>query len=185
MSVQVNPPPILKIPSRFLNDPEVRAFFEQQRQILFQLWNRTGGGTDNVTLYSNHTQLSNIGTNTHVQIDAHLALVNQHIDWTASGAGTIDASNYVDNDTTDHTALSNIGTNTHAQIDTHIASTDLHLTLSNTTDLEDQSATINTTGKVFGKAVKNTTTGVLVFASGTGATAVWHYYDETTAHTPV
>ena len=49
------------------------------------------------------------------------------VDWTQSGVGTIHASNYVDNDTTDHTAFSNIGTNTHAQIDTHLALTNAHI----------------------------------------------------------
>jgi hypothetical protein len=46
MSISVNPPPQVKIPDKFFNDPELRAFFEQQRTILFQLWNRTGGPTD-------------------------------------------------------------------------------------------------------------------------------------------
>ena len=50
-------------------------------------------------------------------------VANEHIDWTAASAGTIHASNYVDNDTTDHTLLSNIGTNSHADIDTHISNT--------------------------------------------------------------
>lgn len=49
MSVKVNPPPQLKIPGIFLSDPDVRAFFERQRTILFQLWQRTGGNFDSVS----------------------------------------------------------------------------------------------------------------------------------------
>jgi len=48
MSVKVNPPPALRIPVQFFSDPDTRAFFEQQREILFQLWNRTGGPRDAV-----------------------------------------------------------------------------------------------------------------------------------------
>ena len=48
MSVKVNPPPQIRIPDKFFSDPELRSFFEQQQQILFQLWNRTGGNTDAV-----------------------------------------------------------------------------------------------------------------------------------------
>jgi hypothetical protein len=48
MSVKVNPPPQLKIPDKFFNDPEVRAYFERQNTILFQLWQRTGGPVDSV-----------------------------------------------------------------------------------------------------------------------------------------
>jgi len=46
MSVKVNPPPQVKIPAKFFNDPELRSFFERLDTILFQLWNRTGGSTD-------------------------------------------------------------------------------------------------------------------------------------------
>jgi len=46
MSVKVNPPPAVRIPDKFFNDPETRSFFEQWRQILFQLWQRTGGPVD-------------------------------------------------------------------------------------------------------------------------------------------
>jgi len=44
--IVVNPPPQLRIPDKFYNDPDVRAYFEQQNIILFQLWNRTGGNED-------------------------------------------------------------------------------------------------------------------------------------------
>ena len=46
MAINVNPPPLLKIPRKFLEDREIRAFFEQQNIIIFQLWNRSGGATD-------------------------------------------------------------------------------------------------------------------------------------------
>ena len=44
-----NPPPGLRqLPKEWFNDPEKRAFLQQVTQILFQLWNRTGGGTDTI-----------------------------------------------------------------------------------------------------------------------------------------
>jgi uncharacterized protein YqgQ len=58
-----------------------------------------------------HTLLSNIGTNTHSQIDTHIADSTLHFT-----EGSID-----------HTAIANIGTNTHTQIDTHIALNNEHI----------------------------------------------------------
>ena len=46
MANQVNPPPQLRIPDRFLGDRQTVAFFDQQRTILFQLWQKLGGNTD-------------------------------------------------------------------------------------------------------------------------------------------
>jgi len=46
MSVKVNPPPQIRIPEEFFSKPDLRNFFERKQQILFQLWNRTGGSTD-------------------------------------------------------------------------------------------------------------------------------------------
>lgn len=44
----VNPPRDLKIPQIFLEDPEVRNYFERKDFILYQMWYRTGGGSDNI-----------------------------------------------------------------------------------------------------------------------------------------
>jgi hypothetical protein len=64
-----------------------------------------GGTTD-------HTMLTNIGSNTHVQIDTHIA----------------DSTIHFTEGSIDHTNIQNIGTNSHAQIDTHIADGTIHFT---------------------------------------------------------
>ena len=52
----------------------------------------------NLTTDISHLNISDIGTNTHAEIDTHIALVNDHIDWTnatqnlhTSGYGRFDA----------------------------------------------------------------------------------------------
>lgn len=45
---QVNPPPRLRIPDVFLNDPKIRDFFEKQGTFNLQMYNRTGGSDDAV-----------------------------------------------------------------------------------------------------------------------------------------
>lgn len=53
MANPVNPPPFLKIPRAFLSDREIRAFVEQQNQILFQLWRKLGGNEDLISDLTN------------------------------------------------------------------------------------------------------------------------------------
>lgn len=49
MAVNVNSPSSLKIPRKFFSEPELRAWAEQLQTILFQLSNRTGGYTDDIS----------------------------------------------------------------------------------------------------------------------------------------
>ncbi|MDB4312214.1 hypothetical protein N9937_02165 [bacterium] len=75
---------------------------------------------------TDHTTLSNIGTNSHTQIDTAIGNSVNHI---------ADSTLHFTEGSIDHTAIANIGTNTHAQIDTavtastnHIADGTLHFT---------------------------------------------------------
>jgi len=48
MAVNVNPPPMPRLPPEFLKNPELRSWAEQIQTILFQLYNRTGGSKDEI-----------------------------------------------------------------------------------------------------------------------------------------
>lgn len=49
MAVNVNPPPKLQIPKEFQGNALTTSYFRQIETILFQLWKRTGGTTDDVS----------------------------------------------------------------------------------------------------------------------------------------
>lgn len=70
------------------------------------------------THYADHTSLTNIGTNTHPQIDSALSDAADHIADTSTAHGGI---------VRDHTELENIGTNTHAEIDTAVSNSEGHI----------------------------------------------------------
>jgi hypothetical protein len=81
--------------------------------------NAAGGGQLDHT-----TALTNVGTNTHAQIDTHLALTDEHLDWTADqGATNINNANItgllhgteVDNPTTAHGATGAVMGTTNTQ----------------------------------------------------------------------
>lgn len=71
-----------------------------------------------------HTNILNIGTNTHAQIDTAITNSTSHIANTSNPHSVTLAQV---GGTTDHTALSNIGTNTHAQIDTAVTASTNHI----------------------------------------------------------
>lgn len=48
MSVKVSSPKQSRIPDKLFADPVVRKYIEYQRDVLFQLWTRTGAGFDAV-----------------------------------------------------------------------------------------------------------------------------------------
>jgi len=71
-------------------------------------------------------------------------------------------------------------------LDQIVAAINGNIVESQTSHLIDIADDINTdASKVLGFPVRNIDTGVLVFASGDTDGAVWQYFNETTAHTPV
>lgn len=74
MNIKVNPPPQVRMPEKFFNDPDVRSFFERQSEILFQLWNRTGGSYD---IIGNLEQIPirNISSNTALSASDYGSLI--------------------------------------------------------------------------------------------------------------
>jgi hypothetical protein len=111
-----------------------------------------------------HTQLTSIGTNTHTQIDTHIADSTIHytknsinIDDLGDVVITTPSNNQVlsydtatskfinsTNPAADHLLLSHIGTNTHTQIDTHIADSSIHYT-KNSINIDDLGDVVITT----------------------------------------
>ena len=56
-----------------------------------------------------HTSLTDVGSNTHSQIDTHLALTSEHLDWTGDqGASNIHANNITEGSVTQHQAALSI-----------------------------------------------------------------------------
>ena len=80
MAIRVNPPPQVRIPDKFFNDPEIRSFLERWQTILFQLWNRTGGDLDLVAgqqiIVTTSSNLTVADFSTLVVVEADSAEVN-------------------------------------------------------------------------------------------------------------
>ena len=49
MAINVNPPPTMKIPKQWQNDPEISAYYKNFDRMMLQLWLRTGGANDSIS----------------------------------------------------------------------------------------------------------------------------------------
>lgn len=121
--------------SKWINDSNGKIYFCSDPAEGAAIW--TASLTD-------HTDLDNIGVNTHAQIDTHIADASIHfteasiVHQNISGAGTndhatidahiADSSIHFTEASIVHQNISGAGTNTHAQIDSHIADSAIHFT---------------------------------------------------------
>lgn len=72
----VNPPPNQQLPRQFFEDREVRKYMEQFQFTVFQLWKRTGGGTD---IIQETIILEQNNTATNQGINSKLARLTQRV----------------------------------------------------------------------------------------------------------
>lgn len=100
--------------------PGVGQIFAGGDDIFFRDDNGVVTSMINAGGISDHTLLTNIGVNTHAQLDLAVTALTNHV---------ADATIHFTEGNIDHTAIQNIGVNTHAQIDTHIADATLHFTV--------------------------------------------------------
>lgn len=71
MSVKVSSPKQSRIPEVLFDNPVVRKYIEYQRQVLFELWTRTGGGFDRVAA----NKIISINSDTELDNTAYGAII--------------------------------------------------------------------------------------------------------------
>ena len=132
----------------------------------------TGATTAQLAQLS-HTELSNVGTNTHAQIDTFIG-TTVPATYAPIGKGVTggDAHDHNGGDGAqiNHTTLSNIGSNTHAAIDTHIADASLHRVIADGA-ISTTSLYSSTKIEALISAVNTTISGALIFKGSYDAAA--------------
>jgi len=58
MAVNVNPPPMVKMPRKISGDKELEPYFRHLERFFLQMWKRSGGGQDSISELQNKTEQS-------------------------------------------------------------------------------------------------------------------------------
>ena len=98
MAIQVNPPPINKLPEKIKKDKELNTFFRHLNHMLLQLWKRTGGGEDLIDsteqgLTSNSSRVSRNAARIDSLEDTSFTVENIIADFTTSRNQIINCNN--------------------------------------------------------------------------------------------